>query len=340
MKKWLRIYLTALFGILASIGVFNYFMDPLWCFSHKNSFQSCQGSFNERQQKLNLMHFQPFNYDGLFIGSSRITIHDPSTLSIHGKTFNLALDAMYPNEFNEYIEYAKKRNQQDFKYIIIGLDFVAVGKNQYPSSINEYLKKTTSSYYKYKTLFSYDSLNRSIKNFKYSVSGKYKKSFKTYDQNHIAHTHSKGPQAVEEIITTYVTKPRENLIYDRVNYINIIQQLKVNNPNTKFIVFTTPLPEPELNQLLKTQAEQDTLHQWLTDIYHEFGPFWHFLNTNVVTQKYKYYFVDDAHYTSEIANCINRKISNQECKNPAFKNFGIYISNQNTLDAVTKDITK
>lgn len=341
MKKWLKIYLTVLFGILISVSLFNYLMDPLWCFSHKNHFQSAQGTFNERQQKINLMYFQPFKYDGLFLGSSKITIHDPTIISHHGKIFNLAFDGMRPYEFNEYIEYAKKLNHKEFKYIIIGLDFTHIEKNPNEFHINKYLKNTTSAGYRYKILFSYDTFIRSIKNFKYSVFKKHNNGFKSYDQNHIAHAYKKDPQYVHSLIQeSVISMKNSDLIYDRNNYLKAIEQLKQNNPNTKFIIFTTLLPYPILHKLFESKTNQLTFELWLNDIYNEFGPFWHFLYKNQIIYDYEKYFVDPAHYTSEVANCINNKIITKECENPSFKNFGIYISDQKVLHSLEQDIVK
>lgn len=342
MKKWLKIYLTVLFGILTSVSLFNYLMDPLWCFSHKNHFQSAQGTFNERQQKINLMYFQPFNYDALLIGSSKITLHNPAKIPNDCKTFNLAFDGMRPYEFNEYIEYAKKVNHKEFKYIIIGLDFLLItGKTHDQSSINEYIKNTTSMEYRYTTLFSYDTFIRSIKNFKHSVFKRSKKAFKAYDQNHIAYSLPKKPQELRDLIKESINSmDKSDIKYDRTNYLKVIQQLKQNNPNTKFIVFTTPIPNPLLQKILESKNNQYTLQLWLNDMYNEFGPFWHFLYTNQITYDYEKYFVDQAHYASDVANCINRKIFSYECENPSFKDFGIYISDQKVLHSLEQDMVK
>jgi hypothetical protein len=336
-KKWVQTTLFLAFSTLITIGGFNYFMDPLWCFSHQNSLQSHQESFNERQQKLNLMHFNDFHYDGLFLGSSRVTIHNPSTIK-QGKTFNMALDAMRPYEFNEYVEYAKTLNKKEFEYIIIGLDFLYVGSNPNQFNIKSYLENTTSMGYRYKSLFSYDTLNRSIKNIKNSAFGRHKKRFKTYDQHHIAHAYTKEPQVVQGAIDGYMQSMSDTpFVYDRENYLKAIQELKKNNPRTKFVVFTTPLPEPLLEKILKSPKNRALLNTWLSDIHQEFGPFLHLFYSNTVTQNYTTYFADEAHYTSEVAECINHKIMGESCSNPAFDTFGIVVDRNYFNKSTTND---
>lgn len=335
MKQWIQNSFVLLSVIITGVVSLNFWIDPLWCFNHHNSLQSHQESFNERQQKINLMYFgNSFNYDGLFLGSSRITIHNPSSISL-GKTFNMALDAMRPYEFNEYVEYAKKLNHKDFEYIIIGLDFLYIGQNPNQFHINTYLQNTTSFAYRYKTLISYDTLDRSIKNIKNSTFERHKEKFKTYDINHIAHAYSKEPHLLETDIHNYLqATPTKEIIYDRDNYLQAIRDLKKNNPHTRFIVFTTPLPAPILKMLMSSEKNQQTLKLWLNDMHQEFGPFLHFLYSNPITQNYPNYFVDKEHYTSEVADCINYKILNISCKNPAFDHFGIQISNK--IDKIYK----
>lgn len=336
MKKWLVTHLTIIFGILLSIGSFNYLMDPLWCFSHQHFLQSHQGSFNERQQKVNLIHFHSFDYNALLIGSSRMTVHNPATLPENIKAFNIAFDAMRLYEFNEYIEYAKKANKKDFEYIIIGLDFVTIiGKDPNQLPLNTYQKTTLSPGYRYKMLLGYDTLVRSLKNLRNHLMGGVKNKFKTYDENYVAHAFLRKPDEIQTIITNYTeSMSMENIKYDRTNYLDAIRTLKRNNPNTRFIVFTTPMPAPVVNKLLSSPNNQRTFNLWVNDIYREFGPFWHFFSTNMITQNYPLYFVDEAHYTSEVANCINQKLFHESCQNALFKDFGLYITSPDTLNTV------
>lgn len=332
LQKWVRTNIIFFLLLIGSIGSFNFFIDPLWCFTHKNFLQKDQKGFDERQQKINLIHFSEFNYDALLIGSSRVTLHNPMTLNGY-KVFNLAADAMHPSEFSGYINYAKKINKKDFKVIFIGLDFQSI--SIYPSyqSAETYLKRTDESLYRYKVLFSYDTLQNSIKNIKYTLTDK--KPFRTYDENHIARSHKESntyvKQKVDAQIQDLSNKP---LTYHRNEYIKALAEIKNANPNSKIVVFTTPLPEPILNTLLNVKKNQEYYNLWLHDIFNIFGPFYHFIYSNKVTNEYLNTFIDAGHYTTEVGNCINAKITNQSCKDPVFDNFGVLIQKNDDLDTI------
>lgn len=333
-KIWLRLSLFILVSLTASIGFFNYLMDPLWCFNHNFFLQAHQEGFNERQQKINLIHFSShFNYDALLLGSSRVTIHN-SPLIKSAKTFNLAINGMQPYEFNDYIEYAKKKNQKDFQYIILGLDFSSLGNSAQPYKIDSFVQTANIPLYRYKTLFSYDTLSISFKNFRNTAFGKYKKRFKTYDQNHIAFAYQKNPEMVKNVIKESVLRLKNSKInYQRSEYLQILNQLQKNNPRTQFIIFTTPLPSPLITEMLRSSHNRQIYTIWLRDIVNTFGSVYHFFYLNEVTENYTSTFVDEGHYISEVGNCIDAKIFNQPCINTGYKNFGIVI-NQNNVSKI------
>lgn len=330
MKQWIVFNFLFLIFLVISIFSFNYWIDPLWCFEHKNSLQAHQEGFNERQQKINLIHFNPdFNYDALILGSSRVTIHN-SHLIKSVKTFNLAINGMQPYEFNDYIEYAKRKNQKDFKYIILGLDFSSLGNSAQPSKIDSYIKITNIPLYRYKTLLSYDTLNISLKNFRNTAFGKYKKRFKTYDQNYIAYAYQKDPESVKNSIqNSLLNLKNPDINYQRSEYLQILNQLKKNNPHTQFIIFTTPLPEPLMTKMLLSSHNRQVYTLWLLDLVNTFGSAYHFFYLNNVTKNYTSTFVDEGHYTSEVGNCIDEKLFNHTCKDDKYNDFGIIINQYN-----------
>jgi len=322
MKKWLKINTTFLISSLLILGSFNYFMDPLWCFQHKNFLQSKREGFNERQQKINLLHFNNQNYQGLILGSSRVTVHQGRTF-YPLKILNLAADGMQPYEFEGYIQYAKMIHKSDLDYIILGLDLLPAGISDDDYNITTYINNSNAYFYRYKMLLSNDATEISVKNFRNSFFHRYKKRFKTYDEDHIAATYSKAPAEVEKIVKNYVAIIKnEKMSYKRDKYIQILTQLKKNNPNTKFIIFTTPLPEPILNTLLQDQNNKDLYDQWLYDITKIFGSVYHFCYSNDITKDYQNTFVDEGHYTTEVGNCINNKIFNLPCKLNGSDDFG------------------
>ena len=76
-KKWLLQFVVGgfivFFLIFGGVVYFNYYIDPLWNFNHKNEWNDFQDGFDERQQKTNYILSHPFQYDSLMIGTSRVT---------------------------------------------------------------------------------------------------------------------------------------------------------------------------------------------------------------------------------------------------------------------------
>lgn len=325
MKKWIHFNLFGLVIILGLIGAFNYMMDPLWCFSHKNILQSHQKGFNERQQKINLILFSKFNYDAIMLGSSRVTFHNTSSIK-QIRIFNMAADAMQPNEFEGYIDFAKEVNKKDFKTIILGLDIQSISMDKSYNNPTKFITIAKEPLYRLTSLISYDTFSASLKNIKFKF--KKNKPFRTYDQNHEAHSYAKNSQYVEDAVQHQVKDLKKtSLIYNRTKYLSALRELKEKNPKSKIIVFTTPLPTPIIQTLLKDKKAQEIYKLWLKDIFNIFGPFYHFLNFNTITNDYQLTFIDAGHYRTEVGNCINHKIMGNKCSDPEYKDFGLLINN-------------
>ena len=127
-SNFLKAFLFLNLVFLSLIGGFIYFMDPFWTFSHSHKFNSIQYASNEREQKSNLLYFREANYDGLLLGSSRVTFLNQKDFD-NIKVFNYSFSLATPEEYLKYVEFAKKQNKKDFEYIIIGLDFFGSNKN-------------------------------------------------------------------------------------------------------------------------------------------------------------------------------------------------------------------
>lgn len=340
MKKWVYLFITILFVILTLIGIFNYIIDPLWTFSHKNRLQSHQEGFDERQQKLNLIYFNNFNYDGVLLGSSRVTLHDVNTFK-DKNIFNLAVDGMRPYEYNSFIEYAKKRNKKDFEYIILGLDFIAINDFVKNYSIKSKINITEGSFYRYKTLFSYDNTLKSIRNIKNIK--KYKKRFKTYNQNYVASSFVANGKVVEEKVFNYIKNTKDKEIeYKREEYINTLKEIIKNNPNSKIIIFSTPLPSPLIKSIFKNEKNRISYINWMKDLVSISAYFYSFFDVDNVSNDYKNTFMDSGHYYPFIGNCINQKIFDLECSSlPQYSdNFGFLIKEENVDEFIYKQFMK
>lgn len=335
-KRWFYLTLLIILIPLLSCGAFNYYIDPLWNFNHANQYNLIQMPFNERQQKTNYITFHEFDYDTLILGSSRTTYIDQNDFKGH-KAYNYAVSNMLMDEYYDYIEYAKKMRGQDFEYIIIGLDFMATNKNiprefEAPSF---YINNTNQFGYRYSTLISLDTLKYSLQNYRASSKGA-PVNF-AYDRNNVKTllpvSEEERPTKLQATVDTYRERIYSNYEYADVKA--ILSKVKASNPNTKFIIFTTPVN----HNLYNLMVEMDLYtyyQQLLTDVVEVFGQVYDFNYPNAVTTDDRYYY-DASHFYPEVGTWIAGKITGLSTDAP--DDFGVVI---NKLDArsETQDVRR
>jgi hypothetical protein len=266
-------------------------------------------SFDERQQKTNRVHFSSNDYDTLILGSSRTTYMNQNDL-VGYRAYNYALSIMLMEEYNDYVEYAKLRNGHDFDYIVIGLDFFVSNKNlQLENEFRPpsyYINKSNEFAYRYKTLLSRDVLEYSLKNFNASQRG-IPQTF-AYDRHNIKTLNKIGEAEKQAYINTNLYRYK-NLIYANYEYRDvkqILSTLKANNPNTKFIIFTTPIAQP-LWELMVEEGLMPYYKQWLQDGVKVFGHVYNFNYPNSITNDLENFY-DASHVYPEIETLIAHKI--------------------------------
>ncbi len=328
-QRWLMITLTIILLPLLMVGGLNFFIDPLWNFGHAHRFNKIQMSFDERQQKTNGVHFGNNNYDTLILGSSRTTYMNQYDL-VGYRAYNYALSIMLMEEYNDYVEYAKLKNGHDFDYIVIGLDFFVSNKNLKlenefrPPSY--YIDKSNEFAYRYKTLLSRDVLQYSLKNFEASQRG-IPQTF-AYDRRNVKTLNKTNESEKEARINTNLDRYK-NLIYANYEYRDvkqILSSMKAENPNTKFIVFTTPVAQP-LWDLMVDQGLLPYYEQWLRDSVEVFGQVYNFNYPNSITNDLSNYY-DASHVYPEIETIIAHKITAYpDDRIPA--DFGVLLTREN-----------
>lgn len=335
-KSW---FISTLFLILFPLfllGAFNWYIDPLWCFGHSHQYNRIQMPFDERQQKTNYVTFHDFEYDALLLGSSRVTYinqHDFKGL----KVYNYGVSNMLLEEYYDYVEYAKKKNGRDFDYIIIGLDFWATNRNKtLPSPIEEpyfYINRASSFGYRYKMLFSYDTYQLALKNFRASRDGK-EVNF-AYDRNNVKTLLPVTPEERENKIANTVTTYREKLYkdYEYMPVKEMLLKLKKANPHTRFIVFTTPESLP-LMQLIEKEGLTPYYERWLRDCVEVFGEVYHFMYPNSVTSNLDNYY-DASHFYPYVGTMIAHRLMG--IKDPAVPDdFGVKLTPETFLSPAGK----
>lgn len=329
-KKWSFVFFTTIFSISIPIALLNYFIDPLWTFSHTNFFNAKQRDFNERHQKSNYLFFNRMqNYNGILLGSSRSTFIQQTDFK-GMDIFNYAMNSMWPFEYEHYINFAKNIKGKDLDYIIIGADFYGT-MNPIDLNFKEpayYLTQTQSSFYRYKMLFNLDILQQSLKTIKLNILNK-SKIF--YDRNVIKYQLTVNNSEFIKRYTTNIIRHTSTFtdskyVYNN-NYIDILKKIKSQNPNSKFIVFTSPISADLFASIMLYTNRLNEYHQWLNNLIDIFGEVYCFMGINSITINLNNY-PDDDHFYPYIGGYIANKLSlypNEQIPN----DFGILLNKSN-----------
>jgi len=237
-KKWILRLWFGTICLMFIVALLNYLFDPYWCFSHTNIFTRKQKGFDERQQKTNRITFQSKKYDALLIGDSMVSFINQNDFA-DLKVYNYGLSGGSIKEYGDYIEYAKKKNGSDFRFIFLGIsllnDFTEFQETIHSPSF--YIAECNSFLYRYRLLFRGYTLKQSIKNLRL-LFGDMGDDY--YDRNNVRFFRHLSKSESESIFRLVLSDP---LKYDRTNrreFINALRNIKLNNPQTKIIAFIPP----------------------------------------------------------------------------------------------------
>lgn len=282
---------------------FNYWIDPLWNFSHKHNYNDYQIGFDERQQKTNYINSRDFDYDSLMIGTSRVTYMNENTFKDE-KVFNYSLSNLHIDEYLSYINYAKKKNGKDFDMIYMELyqnSYNAEMKNTgRPASV--YIDKAEDPMYKYKTLFSYKTLQSSLNNYEASSMNEYKGP-RSYNRDNVAQTtypNDRLPAISENFKASFKKKENKPFVYSE-KYKNRLIQIKDANPNTKFVIFTDPIYQSRFELIMGNSEQRKAYERWFKDMVDVFGEVYSFHGETPLTTNPENYF-DLFHYYPSVGD--------------------------------------
>lgn len=336
VKKWIKIWFYI--NTIAIVGIvsLNFFIDPLWFFSYSHRLNSLQVDFDERLQKsIKLKYNENLdNIDTLLIGSSRSTYYDQSKFG-DMKVFNFAFSGAYPIEYKYFINYSKTLKGEEFKNIILGLDFYGCGyKNDkkekqnltYLSDLDRNQAYILSSY------ISLDALQYSLTNIARSITNH--AGGRSYNRKNIVLADKQNTKKVEERAKTRSKTYWKNMKYNE-NYVNILQELKKQNTKTNFIIYTTPLSKPFLKVLYSDKKLKKFYFRWIKDMVFVFDKVYFFTLPNKLSENYTIYSKDGDHFYPEATENISKIISGQK----DIKGFGIIITKDN-IDKVLIDLKK
>ncbi len=320
------------------IGAINYIADPLWLFNYDNKYNQKQLDFDERQQKTNYLYFKSKkDFDGILLGSSRATFInylDFTNMNI----FNYSANAMSPIEYKDYLDFAKKQKGEDLKYIIIGLDFEGSGiqKNSQFEKPHFYIDKTTSFLYRYKMLFSLDLYKKSKEQIE-----NYKNYDRYYNRENIKYQNKVSEEERQKRYDSTLKSHIKNLHYPNYeynnNYKNILKAIKDENPNSKFIIYTSAVTASLLVATIKEADKWQEYKRWLYDTLEVFEEINHFMTINTITKNLQNY-PDDDHAYPDVLKLLANKLS--DTKNSSIpKDFGVKLSKDN-IDTYLEDLEK
>ncbi len=346
-RKWVKVFMSMTLSVIFLFALFNYAIDPLWNFSNSNRYNNSQPGFNERQLKTNRAYFSGLEqYDALLLGSSRVTYinqHDFKTMN----AFNYSGVSMYPVEYKGWIDQAKKIKGESFKTIIIGVDFWGSNAGSFAQQQmnntpppSHYLDITESFLYRYKMLFTMDTLDRSIESIEHSSHP----GTTDYTRDNVKKTIKISAARKQNAVNTQTSLYR-NRFYGRGYQYNTkikkyLEQLKKDNPDTHFIIFTTPIAA-DLFRILVQSGNLPDYERWMRELVDTFGEVYDFMGVNSITS-YPDNYADLHHFYPYIGTLIADRVTG--VKNSALpKDFGIVVTKKNLkthLEMIRKQAEK
>lgn len=328
--KWFMGFMSIVLSCSVAIAGFNYWIDPLWLFGHDHRYNQIQYMIDERLQKTNYMTYHPFHYDGLLIGGSRTTYinqHDFQGMTMYNygvSSFNLA-------EALPMIRYAKQVRGQDFKTIVLQVDFTDVYSANKGVGIQSVLDEHKNPLYRWKSLFAYDTLQYAIDNFKMSRTHRYPLGVRYYNRQNVVNSiRVLSNEAFSQVSYTKIKSVTERLKAKNVpyldSYLSILKQIKTDNPHTKFLIFTPPMPA-EHSQALLDGSGKANYARWLKETVEVFGEVHHYYYTNSITLNQQNY-IDPNHFNPKIGTMIAHQLTGQA--DPTIpEDFGIVLNKAN-----------
>lgn len=311
-----KLWIGLVFSVIIAVVSLNYVIDPLWVFSHSNALNNKQPVFNERQQKTNKLYFglstgETQQYDSLLIGSSRGAMFDQNDFT-GMKLFNYSANNMEPWEYSGWIKVAKQIKGSDFKNIVIALDFFSA-QNKLDQAINpenqpsSYLKRAQEKLYPYRSLLSLDTAKNAFKGLMKAVRSP---GVEYYDRQNVKFATQVSAEQRDEYIQWNIEDHQkdfdENYRY-KTDWVNLLENLKTQNPATNFIILTTPVSKIWFDEFVNPK-HIDSYKRWLKETVQVFGKIHHFMDMNSVTKNLDNFF--DAHHVyKNITQIMAKKVS-------------------------------
>ncbi len=320
------------FALLTSGVVgFNFWIDPLWHYSHAHAYNDVQKVIDEREQKIAQLKFEEKDYDTLLIGSSRATYIHPTAFK-KWDVFNASVANLSMREYYTYILYAQSQNKH-IERVILGVDFFksSVQEAANAKAVDNYDEKVSQPFYRTKNLLSLQVFEHSINNFKLSKRNVISED-RLYNRQWEAFAKRLSEKEIEDMTADKISKFETTFYGDNYTYYpqyaEIMTKVKETMPDGDMMVFTTPISTELFKSLVKTNL-YDEYEVWLRDLVKVYGGVWNFMYPNSITNDINNYY-DGHHFYPEIGSLIVDRLENGELST-APEDFGVYVTSD-TID--------
>jgi len=330
-KRVLQIFVAAAI-LIVPIPLLNYLVDPYWCFNHEILIGRYQAGFDERQQKTNFLTFNNHAYDTFIFGNSRVTYTDPR--DVPGKAFNFSTSSMRSSEFLPYLRFASERNPQTISTVILGVSFYETNEAT-PETFSPpeyYIERSASFGYRYRTLFSMSLFRRSLSNIKRGLLTQERQDAYDRKTGEVSSRQMSLPTPKEDLLNAIaenVVWYREHAYGRNYEYLDLrptFAELEGAFPDTRFIVFTTPVSS-HLLRVLVEGGRLDDYTRWISGLVEVFGEVWNFMYFNDVTDD-DFNYKDAHHYSPHVCRAIIRKAYGLP-RDDEFEEFGVKVTPEN-----------
>lgn len=316
-KKWLVYLVITTFIVIGlpvfSVMGFNYYIDPLWNFTHANEYNDYQYAFDERQLKTNYINNHNFDYDSLLIGTSRVTYIDETAFKKE-KVYNYSLSSLHIEEYLDYMKYAEKKNEKPFKRIYIELYINSYDGDtlQTTSPAETYFDTAEDTFYPITSLFSKNTLDYALENYAASKADYYAGP-RSYTRNNIGQTTYPNDQldfSWNKFKKNFYANADKPFNYDE-NYKEKIQEIKDAFPNAEIIVFTDLIPAKRFQTVLHNDIRYEAYSRWMNEMVDVFETVYSFHGVNNVTTNMDNFF-DWLHFYPQVGDLMIEALENRD----------------------------
>lgn len=315
-KKWLMANLiVSVFLILPAVllvMVFNFAIDPLWQFTHKNEWNDFQIGFDEREQKTNKVLASDRTVDGLLVGTSRLTYWDQWNFE-ENEVFNYSLSSMALEEYLPYIKFAEEQLPGDIAKVYMELYYGSFANNGVAHLPPEtYLSDVPTRLDKFLNLYSVEVLKRAKENMEISATEEYAGP-RYYDRENVGYTQmgNYNHALLMEKLWSTPLEEREPHKADFNYYENMISLIHEELEEKEIFPMSDVIPMGRLKYIWALKEDRENYEKWIRSTVEEFGAFYVFHKKNKYTVSGEYW-LDLDHYYQVVADELVKAVENPE----------------------------